>query len=323
MDYNIVVFNPCSCQHPVKDVSVLRHGDDPCDTNSDRGIEGRLEQTFTRATHCNIGTATTTPWRVWTLDWTTVWKSVRTFLKSKLIHDTQNCWLKNSRLQTNSKGVNTSEERTRDRQFTHNQTFTTRFHIIPFHCHATRVLVSWSNWIAVCQSRISEVNGGTDDDQCKSTEEMHSFLTEISTMHPELRKTGDCDQADHVLQWLKRCGIEQEEHEFMQDILWETSPEIYVNNTGGQPLECWSWIPRSSQGNMTGWNNWIHKLLNNEMDKMFNNPKVPNQTNQIQTQIMMLERWNPLIVVTQVTRNVTSNQCWTRLTSTSEYLDCH
>ena len=31
----------------------------------------------------------------------------------------------------------------------------------------------------------------------------------------------------------------QEEHKFMQDLLRETSPEIYVNNTGGcQPLEC-------------------------------------------------------------------------------------
>ena len=37
----------------------------------------------------------------------------------------------------------------------------------------------------------------------------------------------------------------------------------------------------------------------------------------------MIERRNPLFAVTQVTRNVTSNQCWTRLTLTSEYLDFH
>ena len=34
------------------------------------------------------------------------------------------------------------------------------------------------------------------------------------------------------------------------------------------------------------------------MDKLFNNPKVPNQTNQIQTQIM-IERGNPLSGATQ------------------------
>ena len=34
-------------------------------------------------------------------------------------------------------------------------------------------------------------------------------------------------------------SAEQEEHEFLQDHLRETSLEIYVNNTGGcQPLEC-------------------------------------------------------------------------------------
>ena len=70
---------------------------------------------------------------------------------------------------------------------------------------------------------------------------MHPFLVEVSTMHPELRKTGDCGQADHMLQRLKLCWVsaEQEEHEFLQDLLRETSLEIYVNNTGGcQPLEC-------------------------------------------------------------------------------------
>ena len=28
LDYNIEVFNPCLYKHPVRDVSVLRHGDD-------------------------------------------------------------------------------------------------------------------------------------------------------------------------------------------------------------------------------------------------------------------------------------------------------
>ena len=34
---------------------------------------------------------------------------------------------------------------------------------------------------------------------------MRPFLVETSTMHPELRKTGDCAQADYVL--LKHAGV--------------------------------------------------------------------------------------------------------------------
>ena len=37
----------------------------------------------------------------------------------------------------------------------------------------------------------------------------------------------------------------------------------------------------------------------------------------------MIERGNPLLVVTQVTSQVTSKQCWTRWTWTSEVQDCH
>ena len=37
--------------------------------------------------------------------------------------------------------------------------------------------------------------------------------------------------------------------------------------------------------NMTGWKNWVQKLFDNQREKLFNNPKVPNQANQIQTQI--------------------------------------
>ena len=58
---------------------------------------------------------------------------------------------------------------------------------------------------------------------------MHPFLVEISTMHPELRKTGYCTKADHMLQRLKLCRMsaEQEEHEFMQLLPRETSFEIF------------------------------------------------------------------------------------------------
>ena len=37
----------------------------------------------------------------------------------------------------------------------------------------------------------------------------------------------------------------------------------------------------------------------------------------------MIERVHPLLAVTQVTSQATTNQCWTRWTLTSEYLDCH
>ena len=37
----------------------------------------------------------------------------------------------------------------------------------------------------------------------------------------------------------------------------------------------------------------------------------------------MTERGNPLLAVTQVTSQITSEQCWTRWTLTSEYPDCH
>ena len=43
----------------------------------------------------------------------------------------------------------------------------------------------------------------------------------------------------------------------------------------------------------------------------------------LKTKQIMIERGHLLFAVTQVTRKVTSNQCWTRLTLTSEHLDCH
>ena len=46
---------------------------------------------------------------------------------------------------------------------------------------------------------------------------MHPFPVEVSTMHPELGKTRNCAQADHVPQRLKfgRMSAEQEEYEFL------------------------------------------------------------------------------------------------------------
>ena len=82
-------------------------------------------------------------------------------------------------------------------------------------------------------------------------------------------------------------------------------------------------LPPKISWKMTGWKNWVQKLLNDQMDRLFNNPKVLNQANQIQTQIMMIERWNPLFAATQVSRKVTSSQCWTRWTWTSEFQGSH
>ena len=67
LDYNIGVFNPCLYKHPVKDVSVLRHGDDFATLATRTQIvefKEDLSKHFTRETHCNIGSATTTPGRM-------------------------------------------------------------------------------------------------------------------------------------------------------------------------------------------------------------------------------------------------------------------
>ena len=49
---------------------------------------------------------------------------------------------------------------------------------------------------------------------------------------------------------------------------------------------------------------WVQKLFDNLRENFRNNPKVPNQAIQIQTQIM-IERGNPLFAVMQIT----STQC--------------
>ena len=61
---------------------------------------------------------------------------------------------------------------------------------------------------------------------------------------------------------------------------------------------------------MIGWRNWIQKLL----DKR----NFPIQANRTRTQIMIFLE---IVVVGRDADH--SAQCWTRLTSTSEYLDCH
>ena len=45
---------------------------------------------------------------------------------------------------------------------------------------------------------------------------------------------------------------------------------------------------------MTGKENWVQKMLNDQWEKLCNNPKVTNQTCKFETQIM-IERSNPLL----------------------------
>ena len=44
---------------------------------------------------------------------------------------------------------------------------------------------------------------------------------------------------------------------------------------------------------MTGKENWVQNMLNDQKDKLCNNPEVSNRTNQFQTQVV-IERGNPL-----------------------------
>ena len=52
-------------------------------------------------------------------------------------------------------------------------------------------------------------------------------------------------------------------------------------------------------------------------------PLMKAQISTLETKQIMKERGHTLSAVTLVTSQVTSKQCWTRWTWTSEYLDCH
>ena len=124
--------------------------------------------------------------------------------------------IKNSGLQTNSKGVNTPGERTRD---------------------SSRTLKLSSQDSTSYRSDVMRL-------ACLSADRMElQFASKELARSMAEPTTADVVEAlaDHMLQRLKLCRMsaEQEEHEFMQDIPRETSLEIYVDNTGGcQPLEC-------------------------------------------------------------------------------------
>ena len=94
---------------------------DTCNTGSDRGIQGRVEQTFTCETHCNIGPRPQLldSCEVRFLNLVIRWvippfgkAPERIEIEADPRHSEQ--LIKNSGLQTNSKRVNTPGERTRD-----------------------------------------------------------------------------------------------------------------------------------------------------------------------------------------------------------------
>ena len=61
--YSIGVFNPCLYKHAVKDLKVLRHGDDFATLATRAQIaefKEHLSKHFTREAHSDIGSATTT-----------------------------------------------------------------------------------------------------------------------------------------------------------------------------------------------------------------------------------------------------------------------
>ena len=107
--------------------------------------------------------------------------------------------IKNSGLQTDSKRVNTPGERPRDNLRTVKPS--------PQDATSNRSNVMRLAYLSADRSELqfaskefAKAMAEPDSGRCGSTEEMHPFPVEISTMHPELRKTGDCSQADHVLQ---------------------------------------------------------------------------------------------------------------------------
>ena len=53
-------------------------------------------------------------------------------------------------------------------------------------------------------------------------------------------------------------------------------------------------LHQRSPWNMTGKENWVQKMLNDQKDKLCNNPEVSNRTNQFQTQVV-IKRGNPLL----------------------------
>ena len=144
-----------------------------------------------------------------TLGSTTVWKSARTYWNwswSKTLKTVdQTFWFANK--QPRSKHT----WRTYERRFMHQSNFqTTRFHIIQFQCHATRVFVSWSIELQFASKELARSMAEPTTADVETLKRCIRFLLKYPRCIQSCRKTGDCAQADHVLQWLKLCRMSAE-----------------------------------------------------------------------------------------------------------------
>ena len=149
LDFNIGVFDPFLFRHPVKDVSVLRHGDD-FSTLARRTQIAEFKEDLSK--HLLVKHIATLGPRPQFLDACKVQflNRVPPFGKAperiEIEADPRHSELLFKKfLFANKQQRGKHSRRAYERQFTHNQTFSTKLHIIPFQCHATLVFVSRSN----------------------------------------------------------------------------------------------------------------------------------------------------------------------------------
>ena len=143
------IFNPCLHKHPVKDVSVLRHGDDFATLATRTRIAEYKEDLSKHLLAKHIATLGPRPQLLDACELRFLNRVMRCVVppfgkaaeRIEIEADPKHSELliKNS---ANKQQRSAHTKRAYERQFTHNQTFTRRCHIIPFHCHATRVVIS-------------------------------------------------------------------------------------------------------------------------------------------------------------------------------------
>ena len=149
LDYNIGVFNQFLYKHPVKDSSVPRHGDDFA-TFATRTQIAEFKEELSKLILVNhIATLGPRPQLLDSCEVRFLNRVIRWIVppcakapeRIEIEADPRHAELSKFRFAIKQQ----RSEHTRrapDREFTHNQTFTTRCHIIPFQCHATRVPIS-------------------------------------------------------------------------------------------------------------------------------------------------------------------------------------
>ena len=148
--------------------------------------------------------------------------------------------IKNSGLQTNSKGLNTPGERTKDSSRTiklspqDSTSYRSKVMRLAY-LSADRIELQFASQ----ESARSMAEPTTAD--VEALKRCIRFLLKYPRCIQSFERQQIVPKQITCLQRLKLCRMsaEQEEHEFLQDLLRETSLEIYVKNTGGrQPLEC-------------------------------------------------------------------------------------